>query len=91
MLEYEALVLAYIALSRFRDLLIALEVIRSEEPDINRMSIHFAFNYAMALWGERSGQIVREPFDRVREIEGSSPPEMNRPPIISSAWRSLTG
>ena len=65
----QALVLAYIALSRFRD---ALEVIRSEEPDINRMSIHFAFNYAMALWGE-SGQIVREPFDRVREIEGSSP------------------
>lgn len=66
-----ALVLSYIALAQFRE---ALEIIRSEEPDVNRMRIHFAFNYGMALWGQ-SGQVVREPFDRVREIERSNPQE----------------
>lgn len=66
-----AWVLTSIALGRFSD---ALEVVRSEYPDVGRMSIQFAFNYGMALWGE-SGQLVREPFDRVVEIDRSNPSE----------------
>ena len=61
------LVLAYMALGQFSQ---AIEVIRSEEPDVGRMSTAFTFNYGMALWGE-SGQLVREPFDRVVEIDRS--------------------
>ena len=71
----QALVLACIALGRFSE---ALEVIQTEEPDMSRIRIHFAFNYGMALWGQ-SGQIVREPFDRVMEIERSNPQEEPEP------------
>ena len=67
----QALVLSYIALGRFYE---ALEAIRNEEPDVSRMRIYFAFNFGMALWGQRS-QVVREPFDRVLEIERSNPQE----------------
>ena len=66
-----AWVLTSITLGRFSD---AIEVVRSEYPDVGRMSIQFAFNYGMALWGE-CGQLVREPFDRVVEIDRSNPSE----------------
>ena len=52
-----AWVLTSITLGRFSD---AIEVVRSEYPDVGRMSIQFAFAYGMALWGE-CGQLVREP------------------------------
>ena len=67
----QALVLAYIAIGDFFE---ALETIRSEEADVSRMRIHFAFNFGMALWGQKS-HVVREPFDRVLEIERSNPQE----------------
>lgn len=60
-----ALVLASIALGRFSD---ALELIRNQEPELERMEIQFAFNYGMATWGN-GGQLMREPFHRVLEME----------------------
>ena len=60
-----ALVLASIALGRFSD---ALELIRDQEPELERMEIQFAFNYGMAMWGN-DGQLMREPFHRVLELE----------------------
>ena len=62
-----ALVLASIALGVFSE---ALEVIRSQEPELERMEIDFAFNYGMALWGD-GRQLVRDPFQRVLELEQS--------------------
>ena len=61
----QALALALIALGMFSK---ALEVIRSQEPELDRMEIQFAFNYGMALWGD-GGQLVREPFQRVVELK----------------------
>ena len=63
------LVLAYIGLGSFAE---ALGIIRNEEPDVNKMKIRPAFNYSMALWGER-GAVVQEPFARVVEMEHSHP------------------
>lgn len=63
------LVLVSIGLGSFAE---ALGTIRSEEPDVKRMKIRHAFNYGMALWGER-GAVVQEPFARVVEIERSQP------------------
>ncbi len=60
-----ALVLAYIALGRFSD---ALELIRNQEPELERMEIQFAFNYGMAMWGD-GGRLMPEPFYRVLELE----------------------
>ena len=62
-----ALVLASIALGLFSE---ALEVIRNQEPELDRMEIDFAFNYGMALWGDGK-QVVRDPFQRVLELEQS--------------------
>lgn len=62
-----ALVLASIALGLFSE---ALEVIRNQEPELERMKIEFAFNYGMALWGD-GRQIVRDPFQRVLDLEQS--------------------
>ena len=70
-----ALVLASIALGRFAE---AIEVIRSKEPDVSRMSIHCAFNYGMAVWGEH-GQVTREPFVRTVQLERSDPREDQTP------------
>ena len=64
-----SLSLAAIALGRFSE---ALEVIRDEESDVKKMSIAFALNYGMALWGE-GGQLVRDPFQQVVELERSDP------------------
>ena len=66
-----ALALASIALGRFSE---AVEIILSQEADVSRMTIHFAFNYGMALWG-KSGALVREPFHRVVEINTLEPKE----------------
>ena len=63
--------LAAIALKRFSE---ALEVIRSEASEVSRMNIDFAFNYGMALWGEK-GELVLEPFQHVVEMERSEPRE----------------
>ena len=63
--------LAAIALRRFSE---AIEVIRSEAPEVGEMNIMFAFNYGMALWGEK-GQLVLEPFQHVVEIARSEPEE----------------
>lgn len=60
-----ALSLAAIALGRFAE---AIEAIRSEEREAPGMSVHFAFNYGMALWGDR-GSLVVDPFRRVVELE----------------------
>ncbi len=70
------LVLSSIAVGRFSD---AVEAILNEDPDVSAMRITHAFNYGMALWGE-SGQITREPFERVLErnrIEPMEPPTPN--------------
>ena len=67
--------LAAIALRRFSE---ALELIRSEAPEVSRMNIDLAFNYGMALWGEK-GQLVLEPFQHVVEIERSEPQEDHGP------------
>ena len=64
-----ALALASIALGRFSE---AVEIILSQEADVSRMIIHFAFNYGMALWG-KSGSLVREPLHRVLEINKLEP------------------
>lgn len=66
-----ALALASIALGRFSE---AVEIILSQEADVSRMIIHFAFNYGMALWG-KSGSLVREPLHRVLEINKLEPKE----------------
>ncbi len=50
----------------------ALKAIRSGQPEVSKMNIEYAFNYGMALWGER-GAVVPEPFARVVEIEESRP------------------
>ena len=65
----DALTIASIALRRFSE---AIEVIRSDQPDFNKMSIHRAFNYSMALWGD-NGKPVTPPFHRVVEIERTDP------------------
>ena len=65
----DALSLAAIALGRFAE---AIEIIRSEAREVADMSIHFAFNYGMALWGDR-GSLVVDPFRRVVELERADP------------------
>ena len=70
-----ALVLVSIALGLFSE---ALEVIRSQEPELERMEIDFAFNYGVALWGDRR-QLVRDPFKRVVELEQSDPDDNGSP------------
>lgn len=80
-----ALVLASIALGMFSE---ALEVIRDQEPEQERMEAEFAFNYGVALWGD-GRQLVRDPFQRVVELEQSEPdnPSPNRLQCISlSHW-----
>ena len=62
-----ALAFVSIGLASFAE---ALDTIRSVERDVRSMEIHHAFNYGMALWGER-GTVVREPFARVVELEQS--------------------
>lgn len=66
----QALSLAAIAVGRFAE---AIEIIRSE-CEVSEMSIHFAFNYGMALWGDR-GSLVVDPFRRVVELERTDPRE----------------
>ena len=69
-------ILASIALGDFAD---ALRVTRDEQCDIRKMSIAFAFNYGMAQWGA-SGDIIRDPFDHVVDIDRRNPrddPEPN--------------
>lgn len=63
------LVLLSIGLGSFVD---ALRTIRDKQPEVSRMNIEYAFNYGMALWGER-GAFVPEPFARVVELEQSRP------------------
>ncbi|MDE2848861.1 MAG: ParA family protein [Gemmatimonadota bacterium] len=58
-----------IALGQFSE---AIEVIQSDVPDLDAMTIECAFNYGMALWGE-NGQFVPDPFQRVIELERSNP------------------
>ena len=69
------LVLASIALGKFSE---ALEVIRNQEPELEKMEIEFAFNYGVALWGDRR-QLVRDPFKRVVELEQSDPDDNGSP------------
>ena len=64
-----ALSLATIALGRYAE---AIEVIRSEAHDVTEMSVRFAFNYGMALWGDR-GSVIAGPFRRVVELENEDP------------------
>ncbi len=64
-----SLSLSNIALGHFTE---AIEVMRSESPKLDTMTIQFAFNYGMALWGE-SGQPVLGPFQRVIELDHSAP------------------
>lgn len=71
----QALSLATIFLGKFAE---AIEVIRSEEHVVARMSIQFAFNYGMALWGHR-GSVVFDPFRRVVEIERADPGKDSAP------------
>ncbi len=74
----EALVLQSIAVGRFAD---AIEAIQRQESDLQAMSIAQAFNYGMALWGE-TGQIVREPFEPVLNLELPRPDERPTPNMM---------
>ena len=71
----QALILACIALGDFSQ---AIRVTLSEEPNISKMDIAFAFNYGMALWGDR-GEITPEPFERVVECIRSESTEEYSP------------
>ena len=64
-----SLSLAAIAQGRYSE---AIQVILDEEPDLNQMSIEFAFNYGMAMWAEE-GRVVVEPFQQVVDTEHSDP------------------
>jgi hypothetical protein len=64
-----SLSLAAIAQGRYSE---AIQVILDEEPDLNQMSIEFAFNYGMAMWA-KEGRVVAEPFQQVVDIERSDP------------------
>ena len=61
----QSLVLSSIAVGRFSD---AIDFIFGEDPDVSAMTIQYAFNYGMALWGE-TGLIECEPFARVLDCE----------------------
>ena len=63
------LILASIALGMYSE---AIRTAHEEQPRVQHMDIQFAFNYGMALWGD-TGQIVRDPFERVVEIERVDP------------------
>ena len=65
------LILASIALGRCSE---ALRISREEESDIHKMNIEFAFNYGMALWGDK-GHVVQDPFGRVVELNRLHPKE----------------
>ncbi len=65
----QTLSLAAIALGRFAE---AIAVIRSEGSDVSGMSIEFAFNYGMAIWGDR-GTVDVAPFHRVVELGNAYP------------------
>ena len=63
------LCLTNIALGQFSE---AIEAMRSEVLELDKMAINFAFNYGMARWGE-NGELVLDPFQRVVELEHSDP------------------
>ena len=63
------LILASIAIGMYSE---AIRTAHEEQPRVQHMDIQFAFNYGMALWGD-IGQIVRDPFERVVELERESP------------------
>ena len=62
-------ILSSIALGMYSD---AMKTTHEESPEVQHMDIQFAFNYGMALWGE-TGHIVRDPFERVVELERLEP------------------
>ena len=64
-----SLSLAAIAQGRFSE---AIQVILDEEPNIDQMTIEFAFNYGMAMWAQ-AGRVIDPPFQHVVEIEQSDP------------------
>lgn len=70
--------LSAIAVGKFAD---AVEAIEGEESNVQAMKIYFAFNYGMALWGE-TGETVREPFERVLEINQDEPNELPGPNFL---------
>ncbi len=60
-------VLACMALGRVSD---AAALCRTSAPSLQDMSIQFAFNYAMALWGER-GEVPRDVLAHVVELDAA--------------------
>ena len=63
------LILASIALGMYSE---AIKTAHEEQPEVQHMDIQFAFNYGMALWGD-TGHLVRDPFERVVELERVDP------------------
>ena len=79
------LILASIALGMYSE---ALNTALEEQSEVQHMDIQFAFNYGMALWGD-TGQIVRDPFERVVELERVDPrkdPDPNYMQCMSIAY-----
>ena len=80
------LILSSIAIGRFSE---ALQIIVDHQSDLDRMSVYFAFNYGMALWGH-TGEIEANPFHRVMEIEQAQPREDPTPNFLQcvgiSSW-----
>ena len=64
-----ALSLAFIAIGRFSE---AVQLILDMKPDLDKMEIHFAFNYGMALWGCH-GDINSDAFKRVLHLAQEEP------------------
>ena len=71
----QILVLSSMAVGRFPD---ALDAIQGETSNVREMTIEYAFNYGMALWGQ-SSQVVPEPFERVLECHQIEPREIPGP------------
>lgn len=82
------LILASIAIGMYSD---ALNIALEEQPEVHHMDIQFAFNYGMALWGD-TGQIVRDPFERVVALEREAPrkdPDANFLQCMSIAYWAM--